>query len=52
MNVRNKLEWVPGRPFELSLKFVDEARSLHLSGAPERCFTRVGPALPTNIRLC
>jgi len=34
---------------------VDEARSLPLSGAPERCFTWVGfgyaSALPANIRL-
>ena len=33
------------------LMFVGEARFLPDSGAPERCFTQVGSALPTNIRL-
>jgi hypothetical protein len=30
--------------------FVDEARDLPLSGAPERCFDQVGFGLTTNIR--
>jgi hypothetical protein len=30
------------KPFQPSLVFVDKARSLPYSGAPERCFTWVG----------
>jgi hypothetical protein len=33
--------FVPGKPFQPSLMFVGEARSLPY-GAPEKCFTRVG----------
>jgi hypothetical protein len=29
----------PGKPFQPSLLFVGKARSLPLSGAPERCLT-------------
>ncbi len=32
----------PGKPFQPSLMFVDEARSLPWSEPPERCFTWVG----------
>ncbi len=31
--------FVPGKPFQLSLMLVREARSLPKGGAPERCFT-------------
>ncbi len=31
--------FVPGKPFQPSLVFVGEARSLPFSGAPERYFT-------------
>jgi hypothetical protein len=34
-----------GRPFQFSLTFVGKARSLPWSGAPERCFTKVGAGL-------
>ncbi len=34
--------FAPGKPFQPSLLFVGKARSLPLSGAPERCFTWVG----------
>jgi hypothetical protein len=37
--------------FKPSLMFEGEARGLLLSGAPEKCFTLVGPALPANIGL-
>jgi hypothetical protein len=37
--------FVSGKPFQPSLMFVDEARSLPYSGAPERYFTWVGPGL-------
>ncbi len=37
--------FVPGKPFQPSLMFVGEARSLPWSGAPERSFTRVGSGL-------
>jgi len=37
--------------FQPSLMFVGEARSLPLSGVPERCFTRVGSGLPPDIIL-
>ncbi len=43
--------FAPGKPFQPSLMFVGEARSLPENGAPERCFTQVGSALPANIRL-
>ncbi len=33
---------IPGKLFQPSLMFVGEARSLLQSGAPGRCFTRVG----------
>jgi hypothetical protein len=42
---------VPEKPFQPSLKFVGEARSLPYSGAPEKRFTQVALALPANIRL-
>ncbi len=42
---------VPGKPFQPSLMFVGEARSLPKIGASERCFIHVGTALPENIRL-
>ncbi len=42
-DVRNKPECLSvGKSFQPSLLFVGEARSLPQSGAPERCFTRVG----------
>ena len=34
--------FVSGKPYEPNLMFVGETRSLPLSGAPERCFARVG----------
>ncbi len=34
--------FVPDKPFQPSLMFVDKDRSLPKSGAPERCLTRVG----------
>jgi hypothetical protein len=34
-----------GKPFQPSLMFVGEARSLPQSGAPENCFTQVGSSL-------
>ncbi len=34
--------FVPGKPFQPSLMFVDKSRSLPSSAAPERCFSRVG----------
>jgi len=37
--------FVLGKLFQPSLMFVGEARSLSISGAPEMCFTRVGPGL-------
>ncbi len=37
--------FVPGKLFQPSLMFVGEYRSLPLSGAPERCLTRVGSGL-------
>jgi hypothetical protein len=43
--------FVLGKPFQPSLMFVGEARSLPYSGAPERCLTWEAPALPANIRL-
>ena len=41
--------FVSGKPFQPSLMFVDKARRLPLSGAPE--ILGNAPALPTNIRL-
>jgi hypothetical protein len=35
----------PGTPFQPCLIIVGEARSLTLSGAPERCFTWVGSGI-------
>jgi hypothetical protein len=37
--------FVPGKPFQPSLVFVGNARSLTLRGAPERFFTQVGSGL-------
>ncbi len=37
--------FVLGKPFQPSLMFVGEARSLPQGGAPERCFTRVRSGL-------
>jgi hypothetical protein len=37
--------FVPGRNFKPSLMFVGKIRNLPWSGAPERCFTRVGSGL-------
>jgi hypothetical protein len=37
--------FVLGKPFLTSLMYVVEAKSLSKSGAPERCFTRVGSGL-------
>jgi hypothetical protein len=34
-----------GRPLQLNLMFVDNARSVNLSGALERRFTQVGSGL-------
>jgi hypothetical protein len=34
--------FVPGKPFQPSIVFVDKARSLPYRGAPERCITWVG----------
>ncbi len=34
--------FVPGRPIQPTRMFVGKARSLPMSGAPERCFTQVG----------
>jgi len=52
MDFRNKLECLSlVMLFHPSLMFEGEARSLPLSGAPERCFTRVGSSLPANARL-
>jgi len=42
----NKLECLSfGKPFQPSLMFVGETRSLPWSGSPERCFTRVSSGL-------
>jgi hypothetical protein len=34
--------FAPNRLFQPIIMFVGEAKSLHKSGAPERCFTRLG----------
>jgi len=39
------------KPFQPLLVFAGKARSLPYSGAPERFFTWVGPALLAKIRL-
>ncbi len=44
-NFRNKLVFVPGKPFQPSLMFMGEASGLPKSGAPERCFSQVGSTL-------
>jgi hypothetical protein len=36
---------VPGRPFQSSIMFAGKATILPQSGAPEKCFTRVGSSL-------
>ncbi len=43
--------FVPGKPFQPGLIFVGEARSLHYSEAPKKCFTWVVWALPAYNRL-
>ncbi len=40
--------FAPGKPFQSSLLFVGKARSLPLNGAPQRCLTCVGIALPAH----
>ncbi len=37
--------FVSGKSFQPSLMFVGKARGLPYSGAPERCFTRLGNKL-------
>ncbi len=48
MDFCNKLEFVPGKPFQSSLMFVVKARKVPQSGAPERCFTWVSSSLTSK----
>jgi hypothetical protein len=41
--------FVPSRPFQISLLFAGKTTSLPQSGAPKRCFTRVGSDGRQNI---
>ncbi len=43
--------FVPGKPFQPSLMFVGEARSLPKSRAPERALLGYAAVLPANTRL-
>ncbi len=43
--------FVRGKPFQPNLMFVGKAKSLLLSGTPERRLTQVGSGLTLNIRL-
>jgi hypothetical protein len=41
--------FVPDRQFQLSLNLASKARSLPSSEAPEKCFTRIGSGLTSNL---
>ncbi len=43
--VRNRLVFIPDRPFQLSVKFIGKARSLYNRGAPEKFSTQVCSSL-------